>query len=390
MQKRLVRVANAVLDLEPYDLGKRKSRVTDSPGGLLRLDRNETTTGPSPAVAEAIKDFLNTKQLNWYPDPEALELRQKISEYTSLPPDFIGCYAGAGLALEHIFRTYLEMGTEIVISGPVSVDLLKSAQSTGARLIEIEYENPFEPKIEEIVNRITSRTRAVYIKTPNEYTGTTFNEAELIFLLAYAERTMIIIDEEFFEYTGLSMADLTSRFLNLTVVRSFANAFGLASLKAAYILTDPENLHFLERIKGDRGPDSIAQIAALAVLDDLDYARQCVVAINESKKILTDNLPDVGYKFRMAPGNFMLLDVSKNAEFVEALEKQGIRVLNLSGNSGLEGTLRITIGTPEQTDRLLLALSRIAERFATGLNRNRLVKTDEKVKNEKRNPVSLR
>lgn len=388
MQKRLVRVANAVLDLEPYDSEKRELRITDSPEGLLRLDRNETTRGPSPAVAEAIKDFLNTKPLNWYPDPTASELRQKISEYASLPPEFIGCYAGVGLALEHIFRTYLEMGTEIVISGPVSVDLLKSAQSTGARLVEIEHENPFEPKIEEIVNRITSRTRTVYIKTPNEYTGIAFNEAELVFLLAYAERTMIIIDEEFFEYTGLSMADLTSKFPNLTIVRSFANAFGLASLKAAYILTDPENLRFLERIKGDRGPDSIAQIAALAVLDDLDYARQYVVAINQSKKILTDNLPDVGYKFRMTPGNFMLLDVSKTAEFVEALEKQGIRVLNLSNNSGLESMIRITIGTPEQTDKLLLALSRMAERFATGLNRNRLIKADNRIKGEIKKPVS--
>ncbi|MEE9555087.1 MAG: histidinol-phosphate transaminase [candidate division Zixibacteria bacterium] len=389
MQKRLVRVANAVLDLEPYESERRSPNVPSSHSGLLKLDRNETTTGPAPSVIESIKDFLNTKPLNWYPDPDASELKEKIAEYAALPTGYINCYAGVGLALEHIFRTYLETGTEVVISGPVSDDIMKSAQSTGARVVEIDFENPFEPKIEEIVNRITSRTRAVYLKTPNEYTGASFNEAELVFLLAYAERTMIIIDEEFFEFTGRTMADLTARFLNLTIIRSFSGAFGLASLKAAYIITDPENSSFLNRIKGENGPDSIAQIAALSALDNIDYTREYAVGINQSKKALTDNLPDIGYNFRMTSGNFMLLEVSDNAEYIESLDKQGIWVMDLSGMNGLRRFLRITIGTPEQTDKLLLTLSRMAERFATGYNRNRVANAENRIKGEIKKPVSV-
>jgi histidinol-phosphate aminotransferase len=326
----------------------------------MRLDGSKAAYQPSPGVAAALNDLLGDKPLNRFPDTDAEELRAKLSEYVLLPPDHISCYAGGRIALEHIFRTYLESGTELIVNSPAPPEVRIMAQSTGARVSEIEHPDPFCPGIENIVNGISTRTRAVYIGNPNEYTGSVFSEAELVFLLAYAERTMVVIDEDYFEFSGRSVVDLTARFPNLAVIRSFSKGFGLASLKAGYIVTGPENLQFIHRIKNDSGPDCISQAAARAALDDLNFVREKMVSLNISKKAIAGRLIAMGYEFRMAPANFFLLKVSDSMKATELLEKEGIRVTDLSDIKGLEGYLRITIGTEEQSERLLVLLDGMA------------------------------
>ncbi len=375
MQRKLVRIANAVLDLDSFVDLNRNRHMTAVDNGVLRLNSNEAVGDISPRVVESIRDYLDGAPLNRYPDQNAAELRAAIARYVNMPPEYIGCYAGAELAMEHIFRTYLETGTELVVAGPCSPSVIICAMSTGARVVDLEPKDVFNLTVEDVVNKISSRSRAVYLKTPNEYTGAVFSEAELVFLLAYAERTMIIIDEEFSEYFGSSVVDLTARFPNLTILRTFANAFGLAGIKAAYIVSDPENLEFINRASGDAAPDSIARIAAVAALEDIDHTRQYAVEVNRSKKLIAGNLPETGYEFLMTRGNFFLLRVSDSRGAVNALRNDGFAVLDLSSVTSIDGYLRITIGLPEQMDKLLLALSRMAERYATGLNRNRMLKT---------------
>jgi histidinol-phosphate aminotransferase len=391
MQRRLVRIANAVLDLKPHKASEgRYPRLNDMRSGILKLDRNEATVGPSPATIEAIKNFITNRPLNWFPDPDAEELKVKISEYISQPPDYISCYGGTDMALEHLARTYLEQGTEMVISGPVFSSVPVAARSTGARVIEVCHPDTFNPGIETIVEHIGPRTRVIYISNPNDPTGALFSEAELVFLLAYAENVMIVVDESYFEYCGRSAIDLVKRFPNLTIVRSFSNAFGLASMGVGYIISDAQNLDFIRRVKTGYGLSSVAQVAALAALENLDYTREYIVAVNQSRKILSSNLPEIGYEFQMTPANFFLLRISEPEEATGFLEQEGILVRNLNGIEQMGGYLRVTIGTPEQTDGLLLVLSRMAERFATGFNRNRVIERAGKSVTRLKKPVSIK
>lgn len=391
MRRRLVRIANAVLDLEPYNVAERRyPRLNDLRSGILKLDRNEMTVGPSPATIETITNFINNRPLNWYPDPDAEELKIKISEYTSHPPDYISCYGGSDIALEHIVRTYLEQGTEMLISAPVFSNMRTAARSTGASVIEAYHPDPFNPSIETLVDHIGPRTRMIYISNPNDPTGSLFSEAELVFLSAYAENVMIVVDEAYFEYCRRSAIDLVKRFPNLTIVRSFSNGFGLASMGIGYIISDPENLEFIQRIKTGYGINSVAQTAAHAALENHDYINQYIVAVDQSKKVLSSSLPEIGYEFQMTPANFFLLRTSEPGQAAEFLEQNGILVRNLAGIKQLDGYLRVTIGTPEQTDRLLLVLSRIAEKFTTGFNRNRVVEGADEPFDRLKKPVSTK
>ncbi len=372
MQKRYVRIANALLDLEPFDSGR--SEFYDGAYDLsaLRLNINESMMAPSPGVISAIKNLLERESLNRFPDPRAVRLKNKIAEYCGMPPEYIGLYPGTRISLENILRTFLEPGTEILIAGPVPAEKLIAARTAGATVVETDYDNPFSPSLEPIINNIGKRTRILYLGNPSEYIGSFFTEAELVFLLAYAENTMIVVDESYFEFSGFTAADLVRKFPNLTIIRSLSHAFGLAGGNVGYIITDPENLTYINRLSAGYAIDAISQVAAEAVFDDLDYMQEYISTVNSSKNLISTNLPEIGYDFYISPANFFVLRISDSESACEYLKNNGVLVKDLSGINRLEGLIRITLGTPEQMDRLLLLLGRTAERFATGFNRNRI------------------
>lgn len=372
MQKRLVRIANAVLDLEPFEPEKAGCHDGDIDPSALRLNNNESTIGPSPEVISAIKNFPDRELLSRYPDPEAARLKNSIAEYSGMPTEYIGCYPGTGLSLENILRAYLEPGTEMLISGPVPADRLIAARSAGSSIVEANFDNPFSPSLEPIIDNIGKRTRILYLGNPSEFVGSYFSEAELVFLLAYAENTMMVVDESYFEFSGFTVADLVRKFPNLSVIRSLSHAFGLVALKAGYIITDPRNLDYINRLSAGTSIDAISQIAAEAALNDQDYMRKYVSIVNSSKELISSNLPEIGYDFYISPANFFILRVSDAKSTCEYMKNNGVHAKDLTEIRQLDGYIRITIGMPEETDRLLLLLSRMAKRFATGFNRNRI------------------
>ncbi|UCC80828.1 MAG: aminotransferase class I/II-fold pyridoxal phosphate-dependent enzyme [Candidatus Zixiibacteriota bacterium] len=374
MQKRYVRIANALLDLEPFD--SERSEFYD--GGIdpsaLRLNNNESMMAPSPGVLSAIKNLLERESLNRFPDPRAVRLKNKIAEYCGMPAEYIGCYPGAGISLENILKTFLEPGTEMLTAGAVPADKLIAARTAGSTVVETDYDNPFSPSLEPVINNIGKRTRVLYLGNPSEYIGSFFTEAELVFLLAYAENTMIVVDESYFEFSGFTAADLVRKFPNLTIIRSLSHAFGLAAMNVSYVITDPENLVYMNRLSAGYAIDAVSQVAAEAALDDPDYMRRYVSTVNRSKDLISANLPETGYDFYISPANFFVLRVSDPESAYDYLKNNGVLVKDLSGINRLEGLIRITVGIPEQTDRLLLLLGRAAERFATGFNRSRIAR----------------
>jgi histidinol-phosphate aminotransferase len=368
MEKRLVRIAQVALELERLPLPN--SEIGPTPG-LLKLDENENTVGPSVKVSEAIGNHIRSWPLNWHGTGMAEDmLREKLAGYLSLPEEAISCFNGSKAAIECAFRTYLEPGVEALIDSPCDKGINAVIKSTGARVAEVKHENHLDPRIETIINCINPKTRLIFLSNPNTVSGTAYTESEIVFLLSYAERIMVVVQEEFVEFCGQSMADLVMRFPNLIIIRSFSNAYGLASLEASYLLTDPENMEFVERLKFGGNITGLACAAAISALGDPGYVRAYSHAVEQSKKIIQLNLPQTGYEFQLGFGNFMLLQVSDTAEAIELLSRESICVHDLYEHTDLESYLRITLGTPAQTEMLLLALGRSAEAFATGLNHN--------------------
>jgi len=361
MAKKLIRVARNVLDIERIKPGNGRLLNMEQAEQPLKLDSIDSTAAPPIAALAAMEDFLRKRRLNWQTDPQASHLKARIAEYSNVSQDSIICFASIDVALNAITRTYLEAGSKALNISPSRNSFAHHCQCSGADSINVVFEDPLEPSIETVINNICPRTRMVYLSNPDILTGTTFTEAELVFLLAYAENSMVVVDESLIEYYGRSATELTKRFGNLAILRTFTSIFGLASLGTSYIITDPDNLEFIERLSAGMYPDALAQAAAAAALCDLNHVRQNFISVGQSKKILAQNLPLLGYEFHIGSGNAFLLKSEEPSELIEMLENEEIYISDMSFSGNLASFVRITIGNPTQTERLLGALGRFKE-----------------------------
>ena len=360
MERQTIRVAPQVLDLNEPDQDPQEALFPTSGETPLRLDNNESTVAPSPNVINILKKAVDSISLNNRADMKARKLRRQLSQYSGVAFDSIACYANQAVMLETLARTYLYSGMDALIVGPADNPLSHYASSTGARVINSQFRDPFEPAIEELVSGITQQTRMIYISNPNGVSGATLGEAELVFLLSYAQGIMVVVDESYYEYCGVTVADLIDRFPNLIVLRTLSKAFGLAGFDTHYLLTCQENMKYIGRLSYGKTPGLLAQVAAGAALDDLYFPADLNRQINESKNMLYEGLTRLGYDFRITSANFFLLAAANPGHLVKTLAKQNIFIRDISHINGFQNYVRITIGTPSQAGILLDILSELS------------------------------
>jgi len=373
MESRLVRVVPRVLDLDYPDQDNQEGLFSVDKETTLKLDRNEATVPPSPMVLKALKQALNDRSLNYLSDIQSRRLRRRLSLYTGVNFDSIACYYNQASVMETITRTYLQPGLEALVVWPSDSSFSHYAASAGAMVINAAFNDLFEPKIEEIIAYITPKTRLIYLANPNGITGSSLTESELVFLMSYAENSLVVVDESYFEFSGITAADLIPKFPNLIIIRSFSKGFGLAGFDTHYLMTDSRNFKFLNKLGFQKQPDTLAQVAAEAVLEDLNYTASVVRQVNESKKLLFDNLSSLGYEFRISPANFFLLAVSDPHRLVRSLANKNIFINELMGFQGFDNYVRITIGTPGQTSQLIKALAECAIEQSIGLPAGQII-----------------
>lgn len=366
MEKKLVKVVPSILDIEDPETDLQEALFSLEEETLLKLDRNEATVTPSPMVYEALTKSLDRLSLNRQPDNRSRKLRRKLAHYSGVNFDNISCFANTTIAVDTIARTYLQPGLDALVGCPCENSIAGYIGATGAGVIFSKHENSFEPKVEEFAAGMTSKTRLIYLANPNGISGSILTESEIVFLLSYAENAMVVIDESYFEFCGVTVSKLLSRYPNLAVLRTFSKAFALASMDVAYLMTDERNLKYINRLSCNKAPNTLAQVAAESAIDDLRYTASFVRIVNESKKMLFENLVRMGYDFRITSANFFLLRVKDPDSLVETLTRNNIFVNNLLSYPEYENQIRITIGTPSQTGVLIDILARQSDTQTLG------------------------
>ena len=378
MSKKYVKVLPSVIDLKFPGLDRQEALFSPDEDTLLKLDSNESPIRLSESVIDSLKTAIETKSLNRHPDYSARKLRRMLSRYTGVSFDSITCFNSEATAIESIARTYLEHGLDSLVTWPNEGMASYNIAATGARVINTQFENPFEPRIEELISGISHKTRMIYISNPNPITGAIFSEAELVFLLSYAQNIMIVVDESYFEYCGNTIAGMIGDYPNLIVTRNFSRAFGLAGLDLCYIISDPENLRHISKFAAGKHPNTITQTTAIAALNDPKYLAKSLYQLNESKKMLHDVLLTLGYDFVISPANFITLKVNDPVSFTEKLVQKNIYINQLANLPGFDNYVRVTIGTPAQSGILLDILGELTESQAIRPNsrHNRLKKPE--------------
>jgi histidinol-phosphate aminotransferase len=328
--------------------------------GVLKLDANESTIPPSPLVEERLRAFLTDGDASWYPDNEARALRRKLAEYTSRSESDVLAFNGCDAAIDCAVRAFASAGDRVCICAPTYDRFRRCAEMAGAVVVPVLSDDPFRPTVSPLIGAIDEATRLVYVSNPNNPTGRLYSSDDIAALLGHLAHGVLIVDETYYEFAGVTVAPLLDRFDNLLVMRSFSKAFGLAGLRCGYTLSSGRVAARLRRFWSGRDVNALAQVAAIAALDDLPYMTRYVEEVSGARAWLTDALRSLGYTVVSSPANFILLRVDNPAGCLEALRHEQIYIRDRSDLPQLEGFVRITVGTLPQCEQVLEAIRRVA------------------------------
>jgi len=333
------------------------SPPTAGRAGKLRLDFNENTVGCSPRVIDALHEGLDAASLAVY--PEYGEAKRRIADYFEVKPEQFVFTNGTDEAIQVFLNTYVDDGQEVLLLKPAYAMYRFYAEVAGARIREVEYPQPgMEFPLEALLEAITPETRAVLLANPNNPTGTGVSLLGIERILRRARKAAVLVDEAYYEFSGVTALREIERVPNLFVSRTFSKVFGMAGMRLGCLLSHEANIGYLHKAQSPYSVNSLAVVAAQAAVADMDYIRNFVAEVLAARELLCYGLEELGIRYVPSSANFVLGDFgARSAEVRDALGAQAILVRDRSYEA--PGYVRITAGTREQTRRLLAALEGI-------------------------------
>ena len=322
--------------------------------GNLRLDMNENLLGCSPKARAALRR-LDAETLATYPE--------KGMAIARLAPLF-GAHAGEMLltngiddGLRLIADAYFERGRMILLVEPTFPMYRFFAEQREARIRALRYDSDMRFPLEAVLKMLRSEPAIVFLANPNNPTGTLLGKMELRRILDAGRHGLVVVDEAYFEFAGVTALPWIRRRRNLIVTRTFSKATGLAGLRLGCIFAHREAAGNLRRAEPPF-PVSIAALAAAeAALRDRRFVREGAEEIRRNRKLLEENLRRLGAKVIPSAANFVLGDFgARGPKIVRALARKAILVRDFSSVFGRAGYIRITVGKMAQMRQLLRQL----------------------------------
>ncbi len=355
--------------LRPYAPGKPLSELEREYGirDAVKLASNENPLGPSEKVLAALRGGFD--ELARYPDGNGFELKAKLARRHGVAPECITLGNGSNDVLELVARAFLSPQTSAVFSAHAFAVYPIVTQAIGARSRVAAAHNGsrgplFGHDLDAMLAQIDDDTRVVFIANPNNPTGTWLPSRSLrAFVEAVPANVVVVIDEAYFEYVDEADYPDSSRWLNdfpnLLVTRTFSKAYGLASLRVGYGISQPELADVLNRVRQPFNVNSFAQLAACAALDDREHLARAVEVNRAGMAQLVAGFNELTLPFIPSVGNFVAVDTGRDAADVyEALLREGVIVRPVD-NYGMPGYLRISVGLEHENRRCLDALGKV-------------------------------
>jgi len=350
-----------VQKITPYQPGRPEEDVAAEFGidKVIKLASNENPLGPSPLAVKAMQSVNNLAR---YPDGNGTALKQKIAERHSLPVACITLGNGSNDILEFVCRAFVNPGDEVIFSRHAFAVYPLVTLAVGGKPIETPALD-WGTDLNAMLEAITDRTRVIFIANPNNPTGTWLSASALkSFLDEVTDHVIVVIDEAYAEYVvGDAYSDYPdctqwlSDYSNLLVTRTFSKIFGLAGLRIGYGLSSPEIADFLNRVRQPFNTNVLAQVAAIAAINDDDHVRQSVEMNQTGLAYLMDACKLRGLSYIPSAGNFLAINFSRPAQALfESMMQLGVIVRPI-GNYGMPDYLRVTVSTEEE-NRLFIAV----------------------------------
>ena len=362
-------IRSDIAEMEPYTpifpFDVLAARLGRAPEDIIKLDANENPYGPSPKVQAAL---ANLQDINIYPDPGSDALRAKLADFIGVPAEYLLAGAGADELLDLIMRLFLQPGDAILNCPPTFGMYPFDAALHGADVVSVARHPGFSLDVDAIEDAVLMhRPKLLFVTSPNNPDGGWVSDADLERLLALP--AVVVLDEAYVEFAGIdgvpgiarSRIGQVIQHNNLIVLRTFSKLAALAGLRVGYGAFPLALMPHLWKIKQPYNVSIAASTAALAALDDLEWLADKVERIVAERARFFDLLAGISYlQPYPSQSNFILCEViGRDAHALKlALEGEGILVRYYS-SAGLRDHIRITVGRPEQVDRVIEVLREI-------------------------------
>ncbi len=347
--------------LVPYDPGKPIEETQRELGleRVVKLASNENPLGPSPRAVEALKGAV--AGVNRYPDGGCYYLKEKLSEKLGVPPESLIFGNGSNELIELLFRTFVRDGERVVYGYPAFVVYRLISQAMGIEGISVPLKGMVHD-LDAMAQAVEDGVRVVFVANPNNPTGTMVTHGQVMeFIQAVPPEVILVFDEAYYEFVPPArdfprlIPDILQMDRPVMVMRTFSKLYGLAGVRIGYGIARPELVELMNRVRQPFNVNSLAQVAALAALDDAEHVERSQRLVWEEMVFLEDRLSEMGLETVPSVANFLLVKVGDGNKVFHELLKRGV-IVRAMGGYGLHQYIRVTVGTREENEILLEAL----------------------------------
>jgi len=325
----------------------------------LRLDFNENTVGCSPRVLACLRE-LSGEALARYPENKPTEAL--TARHLGIDPEELLLANGTDEAIHLLCEAFLEPHHEVLIVVPTFSMYEIYAAATGAKVIQVPAGKDFAFPLDDLLARITDNTRLIAVANPNNPTGIQARADDLVEIARRAPQAALLIDEAYYEFSGETLLPRWRDVPNLFISRTLSKAYGLAGLRVGMLAGHAQHIESVRRVSSPYSVNAVALACLPAALADHEYVRDYVEQVRRGREQLERELTELHIPFWPSRANFVLMQFGDlNPAFISGMRKRGILVRDRSRDFGCQGCVRITLGTLEQTTRLLAALRETLE-----------------------------
>jgi histidinol-phosphate aminotransferase len=313
------------------------------------LDANENSLG-SPLV----------KWYNRYPDPLQLKVKEKIGFIKKIPGDQIFLGNGSDEAIDLLYRCFCEPGIDEVVICPPTYGMYEvSANINNVKLNRVPLTEQFQLDLEALEQAIKPSTKIIWICSPNNPTGNSFDKEAIEMILNNFDG-LVVIDEAYINFSRQKswLSDLQD-YPNLVVLQTLSKAWGLAGIRLGMAFASKEIIGYLNKVKPPYNISEPVQELAIKALDEIGQVNDMIVIlVNERQNLVTSLLLQKEVlKIYPSDANFLLVKFKDASGLYKYFVDQGIVVRDRSNVVLCEGCLRITVGTPQENSKLLESLN---------------------------------
>lgn len=349
--------------IKPYIPGKPIEEVKRELGlkEVIKLASNETSVGPSPLAVEAIKK--EAKNVNFYPEGSNKLLREKLAQRLNLDKEMIILANGADNIIDLLGLAFINKDDEIIM-GEVTFPVYESVvKIMGGKIIFAKLKD-YTYDLEEIARRVNKRTKLIIVCNPNNPTGTIVTKEAVDKLMEdVSEDVIVVFDEAYCDYVEDENYPDSLPYVregkNVIVIRTFSKIAGLAGLRIGYAIAKQELIGYLGRVVDVFSVNRLAQVAALASLNDEEHRRKILRLNKEGKEYLYSELKRLELFYVPTETNFIFIDLKKDTKVIyEKLLKKGV-IIRPGETWGCPNFIRVTIGTPYENKKFVQALKEV-------------------------------